>query len=348
VANLSVGTDPLTANTYTYVNGDPLNLTDPNGHCSVFGLFHIGTSKGDCLANAVRDVRQAYQGAVFTQLASSVTYAQTGTSPGQGAHWSSTEEVQNLGAAYGNYLGCISNNQGAWGSRAAFFCASLGIPAFQEIYDYLQRGGNRAALAASVVLGAHYCQVLHNCGTDLSGLIGAVAVVLPLLVPGGEAAEPAAQGAGRALAEALGVTADATTEALQAATESSATGFLTNAAEGAAAVAGVGARDAAVEATTQGQRFVRIGAGPQNLKWTFEHPGGTGAGTYAVPEEYFNSISHDPAFLKDIFDLPDSSLPQYFRILEPPAGTPIQYGTVPGGEFGGSGGAPEGFFPKGY
>ena len=99
---------------------------------------------------------------------------------------------------------------------------------------------------------------------------------------------------------------------------------------------------------TQGQRFVRIGAKPQNLKWTFEHPGGTAPGTYAVPEEYFNSISHDPAFLKDIFDLPDSSLPQYFWVLEPPPGTPIQYGTVPGGEFGGSGGAPEVFFPKGY
>jgi RHS repeat-associated protein len=116
----------------------------------------------------------------------------------------------------------------------------------------------------------------------------------------------------------------------------------------AEAAAGVGARDAVVEATTEGQRFVRIGARPQNLKWTFEHPGGTAPGTYAVPEEYFNSISHDPAFLKDIFDLPDSSLPQYFRILEPPAGTPIQYGTVPGGEFGGSGGAPEVFFPKGF
>lgn len=112
--------------------------------------------------------------------------------------------------------------------------------------------------------------------------------------------------------------------------------------------AGVGARDAAVDATTEGQRFVRIGARPQNLKWTFEHPGGTAPGTYAVPEEYFNSISHDPAFLKDIFDLPDTSLPQYYRILEPPAGTPIQYGTVPGGEFGGSGGAPEVFFPKGF
>jgi RHS repeat-associated protein len=35
-AALSVGTDPLTANTYTYVNGDPINYNDPNGHMPVF------------------------------------------------------------------------------------------------------------------------------------------------------------------------------------------------------------------------------------------------------------------------------------------------------------------------
>jgi RHS repeat-associated protein len=31
-ADLGVGTDPLTRNTYNYVNGDPINLSDPNGH----------------------------------------------------------------------------------------------------------------------------------------------------------------------------------------------------------------------------------------------------------------------------------------------------------------------------
>src|SRR5205814_95462 len=31
-ANLAVGTDPLTRDSYAYVNGDPVNLIDPSGH----------------------------------------------------------------------------------------------------------------------------------------------------------------------------------------------------------------------------------------------------------------------------------------------------------------------------
>lgn len=39
--DLSIGVDPLTRNTYSYVNGDPLNLVDPDGHsgCSSLGWF---------------------------------------------------------------------------------------------------------------------------------------------------------------------------------------------------------------------------------------------------------------------------------------------------------------------
>jgi RHS repeat-associated protein len=43
--DLSVQVDPLTANTYTYVNGDPVNLVDPNGHAAC-----AGDSQGSCMA----------------------------------------------------------------------------------------------------------------------------------------------------------------------------------------------------------------------------------------------------------------------------------------------------------
>src|SRR4051812_35924923 len=101
-----------------------------------------------------------------------------------------------------------------------------------------------------------------------------------------------------------------------------------------------GARDAAVEFTKPGERFVRVGYKPENLKLTFETPGGTQPGTYAFPEDTFLKIGNNPAKLKDLGDLPGSA-PQYYRILEPPEGTPIQRGIVPGSEFGGRGGVPE-------
>jgi len=108
-----------------------------------------------------------------------------------------------------------------------------------------------------------------------------------------------------------------------------------------------GARDAAVETTQAGERFVRVGARPQNLNFTFDTPGGVRAGTYAFPEETFNQIGFDPAALKNFGDLPGEP-PTVYRTLEPPAGTPIQRGVVPGGEFGGEGGVPEVFFPEGF
>lgn len=110
---------------------------------------------------------------------------------------------------------------------------------------------------------------------------------------------------------------------------------------------GVGARDAAVTATEAGERFVRVGARPDNLKFTFETPGGVQPGTYAFPEKTFLEFGNNPAAIKNFGDLPGAA-PEYFRILEPPAGTLIQRGIVPGGEYGGVGLVPEVIFPKGF
>ncbi len=109
----------------------------------------------------------------------------------------------------------------------------------------------------------------------------------------------------------------------------------------------VGAAEAPVGPTVAGERFVRVGAGPANLRFTFETPGGAQPGTYAFPESTFNQIGQNPAALKNFGDLPGTP-PQYFRILEPPPGTPIQRGIVPGGQFGGVGGVPEVLFPEGF
>lgn len=108
-----------------------------------------------------------------------------------------------------------------------------------------------------------------------------------------------------------------------------------------------GARNAPIGYTKPGERFVRVGNKPENLKFTFENPGGTQKGTYAFPEKTFNKIGKNPSKLKDLGDLPGAE-PNYYRVLEPPAGTPIQRGTVPGGEFGGRGGVPEVVFPEGF
>lgn len=99
--------------------------------------------------------------------------------------------------------------------------------------------------------------------------------------------------------------------------------------------------------TTAGETFVRVGAGPQNLKFGSSSLSGAQPGTYAFPGSTFNAIGQNPAALKNFGDLPGAA-PQYFRILQPPPGTPIQRGVVPGGQFGGVGGVPEAIFPKGF
>jgi YD repeat-containing protein len=107
------------------------------------------------------------------------------------------------------------------------------------------------------------------------------------------------------------------------------------------------AADAPVEFTQPGESFVRVGAGPENLKFSFLTPGGVQPGTFAFPASTFEQIGENPLALQNLGDLPGAA-PQYFRILNPPAGTPIQRGMVPGGEFGGKGGVPEVLFPEGF
>jgi len=108
----------------------------------------------------------------------------------------------------------------------------------------------------------------------------------------------------------------------------------------------MGAKYAPTEYTVAGERFVRVGARPKTLNRTFKHPGAIEPDTYAIPESVFNQIGRDPQKLKDLLDLPGDA-PTVFTVFEAPVGTPIKRGITPGGEFGGSGGAIEIFFPEG-
>lgn len=109
-----------------------------------------------------------------------------------------------------------------------------------------------------------------------------------------------------------------------------------------------GARIQTPGVTTAGETFVRVAATPERLNFSFNGAGGALPRTYAMPEATFNAIGRDPAVLKSLLDLPDYSAPVYYRYLQPPPGTLIQRGIVPGGEFGGVGGVQEVLFPKGF
>jgi RHS repeat-associated protein len=66
--NLGVGTDPLTENTYGYVNGDPVNLVDPNGH---YACRTEGVGSGGCTPyeNAYQAVQERGGDTIAAQAA---------------------------------------------------------------------------------------------------------------------------------------------------------------------------------------------------------------------------------------------------------------------------------------
>jgi RHS repeat-associated protein len=91
-AGLSVGTDPLTRNSYTYVNGDPVNLIDPDGH--------ISCPDGYCNWTANPNRKEYFQSAKSdTQLNTRVQYLiRTGKHlPDQWHSWGSEQKKAWIG-----------------------------------------------------------------------------------------------------------------------------------------------------------------------------------------------------------------------------------------------------------
>ena len=98
--------------------------------------------------------------------------------------------------------------------------------------------------------------------------------------------------------------------------------------------------------TTAGETFVRVGAGPQNLKFRRHRSVGRNREPMLSRRRRLMLWTR-PGSAKES-RRPAWCSARYYRILQPPAGTPIQRGIVPGGQFGGVGGAQEVIFPKGF
>jgi hypothetical protein len=96
-----VGTDPLTANTYAYVNGDPVNLMDPNGHDPC----------GDCNGGPCEHGDECGGGGGY------VGPDQTGASPDAGGH-------HNVGSLASNNAVSASAGPGPGKTTSDFVCVS--------------------------------------------------------------------------------------------------------------------------------------------------------------------------------------------------------------------------------
>ena len=359
-------TNPVTLDRYLYAAGNPETLIDPDGH----DTCHYG--REDCDAIAAANRQAAQQAAAAQRQEQHRLWSRYGERPGddeqtatvQAAPVATHDQAEDtLTAAQVQAIDAPILAQLPPSASAARVCGRFGcLPAGGQSGG----GGMDPITAAHLFLGgvgmipiigsfANAADAaVYAAQGDPVGAALSLAAIIPVAGDAADAAKLGRLGL-EAVDETVQVARDATdvAKAVEATDEAAqAAEDATKAVDTAGGEAGglapsVGALDAPIGSTQAGETFVRVGAKPENLNFTFETPGGTRPGTYAFPKSTFDAIGPDPTALKNFGDLPGEP-PTVYRELEPPEGTPIQRGIVPGGQFGGEGGVPEVYFPEGF
>ena len=151
--DLSVGTDPLTSNRYTYVNGDPVNLFDPSGHVAmgILNAINEGRLGSGANAGALGEVSHSDRQRIATGLSAAAGASQARYNilrdteiEVAGSFWTDTDGNNIIGCALGSFGRGIGRLLTLGQSFEGSACSS-------DIYRYSDAAGVYTTFAAGLV-----------------------------------------------------------------------------------------------------------------------------------------------------------------------------------------------------